>query len=173
MKRLIISMITIYYFTIGQPGLYAQDFAIKDYEFIWQVATVNNVSIRAQKTPERLGILLSSPGGRIATIFLKGSQAKAVGEVLLKAEEYHLSQLDRYKKQVKSFERDIVDTVPAGGHKVVFASTAQVKTLEIRLMQPKVFSPAVLMTMNEAIKVGKILLDAEEMVAVVSQRVRP
>jgi hypothetical protein len=159
--------------TLTLPSLYADEYMIKEYEFIWHVVTVDNVDIKIQKNPKRLGVLLSGRGGKIGTLFLTASRARAIGEVLLKAEDYYRKHQNRYEKQPKGFEKDQVDTVPAGGHKVIFASKAKVKELEIRVMQPKFISAIVLMTQDEAIRTGKYLLDAEKMVEMVDQRVRP
>ena len=159
--------------TLIRASLYADEYMIKEYEFIWHVVTVDNVDIKIQKNPTRLGVLLSGRGGKIGTVFLTATRAKAIGEVLLKAEDYYRKQLELYEKQPKGFKKDLVDTVPAGGHKVIFAFTAKIKGFEVRVMQPKLISPIVLITKDGAVKLGKYLLDAEKMVEMVDLRVQP
>ena len=160
-------------FALIFPGHSAGEYVIKEYEFIWHVVTVGGVDIKIQKNPTRLGVLLSSRGGKIATLFLEPIQAITIGEVLLKAEDYHQQLVNSYNKQVKGFEKDVIETVPAGEHKVIFSLTAKGKTFEIKIMAPRIFSAAVLMQTDEAIKVGKYLLDAEKMAKQVNQRIRP
>ncbi|MBW1697792.1 MAG: hypothetical protein JRH18_10570 [Deltaproteobacteria bacterium] len=159
-------------FALIFPEHSAGEYVIKEYEFIWHVATVGGVNIKIQKNPARLGVLLSGRGGKIATLFLEPIQAVSIGKVLVKAQHYHQQLVDSYKKQVKGFEKDIINTVPAGGHKVIFSLTEKGKKFEIRIMTPKIFSPVVLMQTDEALKVGKYLLDARKMAELVNQRVK-
>ena len=159
-------------FALIFPEHSAGDYVIKEYEFIWHVATVGGVNIKIQKNPARLGVLLSSRGGKIGTLFLEPIQAVNIGKVLVKAQQYHQQLVDSYRKQVKGFEKDIIRTVPAGGHKVIFSLTEKGKKFEIRIMTPKIFSPIVLIQTGEAVKVGKYLLDSKKMAEQVNQRVK-
>ena len=118
-------------------------------------------------------MLLSSRGGRIATLFLEPFQAIAIGEVLLKTEEYRQKLTRSHEKQLKGFEKDVIETVPAGGHKVIFSLTSKGKTFEIRIMTPRIFGPAVLVAPADAGKVGNYLLEAEIMTKQVDERVLP
>jgi hypothetical protein len=159
--------------TLIVPSLCADEYNIADYEFIWNLATVDSVDVKIQKVPSRLGVLLSGRGGKMGMVFLTAPRAKAIGEVLLKTEEYYRKHHRSYEKQPKGFEKDIVDTVPAGGHKVVFAFRAKIKGFEVRIMQPKLISPIVLLTREGAPIIGGYLVDAEKLVEMVDQRVQP
>ena len=94
--------------TLILPSLYADEYMIKEYEFIWHLVTVDNVDIKIQKTPKRLGVLLSGRGGKIGTLFLTASRARTIGEALLKAEEYDRKHQNRFEKQPKGFEKDLL-----------------------------------------------------------------
>jgi hypothetical protein len=148
------------------------EYIIKEYDFVWHVVTVGGIDIKIQKNPTRFGVLLSSRGGKIATLFLEPIQAIAIGEALLKAEDYHQQVITSYNQQVKGFEKDIIKTVPAGGHKVIFSLTQKGGTFEIKIMAPKMFSPAVLVEPENAEKVGNYLIEAEIMTKQVEKHVR-
>ena len=143
----------------------AADFVIKDYTFTWRVAETGHVKMAIQKQRGGIDVILRSMGGRLATLFLLPSQAKAIGEVLTKAEYY-------YSKHKKSKDLESKDTVPVGEYQVTFSSS-QGEDFEIRVNKPKIFSAAVLLTKEEALRICEYLKKAEEMAAFVDKRIEP
>ena len=108
---------------------------------------------------------LISPGGKLARLSIPPSQTKAIGEVLLKTEEY-------YNKQEKSGEMKAKDVVSTGDYKVSFSSSKS-RAFQVSLAASKVLGSAVLMGKDQASKVGEYLINAEKMVALVNERVTP
>ena len=143
----------------------AKDFVIKDYGFTWVVARTGDVSMQIQKKPGNISVILSSLGGKIATLSMTPSEAKAIGQVLEKTEEY-------YDKQKKSDDRKSEDVVHEGQFRVYFSST-QGKNFQVSIRSSKFFSAAVLLTKDEALEMGKNLRDAEDMAAFVNRRIKP
>jgi len=143
----------------------AKGFVIKDYGFTWVVARTGDVSMQIQKKPGSTSVILSSLGGKIATLSMTPSEAKAIGGVLEKTEEY-------YDKQKKSDDRKSEDVVHEGQFRVYFSST-QGKNFQVSIRSSKFFSAAVLLTKYEALEMGKNLRDAEDMAAFVNRRIKP
>ncbi len=143
----------------------AQEYTIGDYVFTWRVAKVGDVRINIKKTSEGVWVNLISPGGKLARLSIPPSQTKAIGEVLSKTEEY-------YNSQKKSEEMKAKDEVSVGDYKVTFSSSKR-GAFQVSLAAAKVFGSAVLMGKDQALKVGKYLMDADKMVALVNERIRP
>ena len=143
----------------------AKDFVIKDYGFTWEVAKTGDVGMQIQKKPGSISVILSSLGGKIATLSMTPSEAKAIGEVLEKTEEY-------YNKQKKSDDRKSEDVVHEGQFRVYFSSS-QGKNFQVSIRSSKFFSAAVLLNRDEALEMGKHLRDAEDMAAFVNRRIKP
>ena len=143
----------------------AKDYAIKDYVVTWQAEKVGDVSMQIQKRPGSLLVILSSPGGKIATLSMTPSEAKEIGEVLGKTEEY-------YNKQKKSDDRKSEDVVRAGKFRVYFSSSRG-RNFEVSIKGSGVFSAAVLLSKDEAAEMAKHLRDAKEMAAFVDNRIKP
>jgi hypothetical protein len=143
----------------------AQEYTIGDYDFIWRVAKVGDVKIEIKKTPGGVWVNLISPGGKLARLSISPSQTKAIGEVLGKTEEY-------YNSQQKSGEMKAKDVVSMGDYKVTFSSSKS-RAFQVSLAANKVFGSAVLMSKDQASKVGEYLINAEKMVALVNERVTP
>ena len=142
----------------------AQEYTIGDYDFTWRVAKVGDVKMEIQKKPGSLLVILASPGGRLGRLSLTPSQAKAVGEVLKKTGEY-------YDKQMKNKEPNVDELASAGDYKVYFSSSRGMKfKVSVR---KSVVGAAVLMSKDQALKMGKYLGDAEKMAALVNDRVNP
>jgi hypothetical protein len=143
----------------------AQEYTIGDYDFTWRVAKVGDVRINIKKTPGGVRVNLISPGGKLARLSIPPSQTKAIGEVLGKTEEY-------YNSQKKSGEMKAKDEVSVGDYKVTFSSSKR-GAFQVSLAAAKVFGSAVLMGKDQALKVGEYLMDADKMVALVNERIRP
>lgn len=149
------------------PALsHARDFVIKDYVFSWEVTKIGNVSLKIVKEPSRTLVVLSSMGGKIATVYLTGGQAEDVGKVLEKTGEY-------YKKYKEKWDRGSSDVVKVGAYRVTFSSSEGVKDFKVTLDQDKLFSPMVHFTKESAPEIAKHLEYAEEMVAHVDKRIKP
>ena len=121
--------------------------------------------MQIQKKPGSLLVILSSPGGKLATLSLSPSEAKEIGEVLEKAEEY-------YNKQKKTDDRKSEDVVRAGKFRVNFSSS-QGKSFQVSVRGSGLFSAAVLFGKDEALEMAKHLKNAEEMAAFVDNRINP
>jgi len=143
----------------------AQEYTISDYDFTWRVAKVGKIRIIVSKTQKGVLVNLISPGGRLARFSIPPSQTKAIGEVLLKADEY-------YNKQDKSSEMTGKDVVPVGNYKVTF-STSKKGSFQVSLAEAKTVASAVLMRRDQALKIGEYLMNADKMVALVNERVNP
>jgi hypothetical protein len=108
---------------------------------------------------------LISPGGKLARLSIPPSQTKAIGEALSKSDDY-------YNKQNKSDEMKAEDVVSVGDYKVTF-STSKRGAFQVSLAAAKAFGSAVLMGKDQALKVGEYLMNADKMVALVNDRIRP
>lgn len=160
-------MFIISCFTMSFSLSNAEDYVINDYTFTWHVIQVGKVKLKIQKEEDRLTVVIGSFGGKLATLYLQPSHAKAIGEVLLKSEEY-------YQKHLKSEERDQKDSVQVGKYLVVFSSLTKGKDFEVRVRESKTFTfTSVLFSKDEAIKMAGHLMDAEKMAALVEKRIRP
>ena len=147
------------------PSAAAKDLVIKDYIFTWYVANKGDAKMEIQKSPEGLLVVLRSLGGPVAALYIPPSQAKAIGEVLKKTEDY-------YNEQKKSEDLKSSKTVPAGNYKVIFSSK-QGSNFVVEIAESKVFGSAVLWSKDAALKIGKYLREAEAMAAFADKRIRP
>lgn len=143
---------------------HAEEMKIQDYTFTWYVAKVGGIAIEIEKTRAHLLVLVKSPGGRLASLRMKPSQTRAVGEVLLTTGKYH-EQLMAMK------EREYKETVPAGDFRVTFTKTGA--DFEVKIDQPKAVSASVLLFADQAPKVGEYLMRAEAMAALVDSKINP
>ena len=143
----------------------AKDFVIKDYIFTWYVADEGNAKMEIQKSPEGLAVILKSPVGPLTTLSIPPSQAKMIGEVLKKTEDY-------YNEQKKSEDLKSSKTIPSGNYKVTFSSK-QGSNFVVEIAESKVFGSAVLWSKDAALKLGKYLSKAEAIAAFADKRIRP
>jgi len=143
----------------------AKEYIVKDYVFTWYVTKLADVTVEIQKTPRGVSVILASPGGKLGRLFIPPSQTKAIGEVLSKTEEYHIQQKN-------SEEMEARDVVPAGDYKVTFSSSKS-GSFVVTVTTAAAFSSAVLMNKNQALRIGKYLIDAQEMAALVDERINP
>lgn len=142
----------------------AQDYTISDYDFTWRVAKIGVVRMAVQKTPKGVSIVLGSSGGGLARLTMTPLQAKAIGDVLLKTGDY-------YDKQMKNQEPNAQEMVSAGDHRVYFTSSRGRK-FQVSVRKSAV-GAAVLMNKDQALKIGKYLVDSEKMAALVNDHIRP
>ena len=153
------------------------DYTIKNYRFVWHVAEAGKVKLKIQKDPTGLNVVFSSPGGKLARLALTPAQAKGIGKVLLKTNNYFNKHQNFFSQQKnkKSFlyDDEHSDKVPVGNYQVVFHSSPKGKKFEVKVSESKMFSAAVLLTKGEAQKIAKYLVDAEKMAAIVNKRIKP
>ncbi len=148
------------FFTVAN----AQEYNIANYVFTWHVAKAGDVSMEIQKRPAGVSVTLASPGAMLARLTMTPSEAKAVGEVLKNTGEY-------YDRQMKKKEPNVQEMVSAGDYKVYFSSSRGMK-FEVSVRKSAV-GAAVLLNKDQAIKMGKYLVDAEKMAALVNERIKP
>lgn len=160
---------------MATPVSHAQEFSITDYSFVWNVADAGKVSLKIRKDPEGLQVVLSSLGGRLATLHLTPSEAKAVGQILAKTEEYHAGHEKYYaqKKGTLVYENERSEKVDARNHQVTFHSSPKGKEFEVKVSERKTFSPTVLMSKEQALKMSHHLLKSPGMAEFVNARVKP
>lgn len=142
----------------------AQEYTIGDYNFTWRVAKAGDVRMNVQKNPKGVSIGLSSPGGGLARLTMTPLQAMAVGDVLKKTGGY-------YDEQMKKMDPNMEKMVSAGDHTVYFSSSRG-KNFKVSVRKSAA-GAAVLMSKDQAIKMGKYLGDAEKMAALVNDRIKP
>lgn len=150
---------------ISLPLAAAKDLVIEDYTFIWRVAKVGTANIRVEKEKSRLEIVLSAPGGKLATLHLQPSQATEIAEVLLKTEEY-------YNELKKKGQTETEIKVSAGNHEVVY-SLPRGKPFEVIIKQPKTFGAAIIVKKEEALEIGGYLRNSQKMADLVNSRIKP
>ena len=142
----------------------AKDFDIKDYIFTWYVVNEGTAKMEIQKSPEGISVILKTLGP-LTTLFIPPSQAKMIGEVLNKTQDYYI-------KQKKSDELKSSETIPLGKYKITFSSK-QGSNFIVEIAESKVFGSAVLWSKDAALKIGEYLRDAEAMAAFADKRIRP
>jgi len=146
------------------PLAHAEDFVIKDYIFTWYVVNEGTAKMEIQKSPEGLSVILKTLGP-LTTLSIPPSQAKMIGEVLKKTEDY-------YNEQKKSDDLKSSKTIPSGNYKVTFSSK-QGSNFVVEIAESKVFGSAVLWSKDAALKIGRYLRKAEAMTAFADKRIRP
>ena len=166
MWRKILLLIFLVSFTILPSQSHAEEFIINDYTFTWKASKVGNVSLRIVKDRFGTAATLSNPGGRIATLFLSGEQARAIGDALAKADFF-------YKKHKENWDRQSSDVVKAGDYRVTFASQEGGNDFSVTIDQKKKFSPAVHLRKDSALKIAGQLQKAAGMIAYVDKRIVP
>jgi hypothetical protein len=146
------------------PTAHAEDFVIKDYIFTWYVVNEGTAKMEIQKSPEGVAVILKTLGP-LTTLSIPPSQAKMIGEVLIKTEDY-------YKEQKNSDDLKSSKTIPSGSYKITFSSK-QGSNFVIEIAESKIFGSAVLWSKDEALKLGKYLRKAEAISAFADKRIRP
>ncbi len=146
------------------PLAHAEDFVIKDYIFTWYVVNEGTAKMEIQKSPEGLSVILKTIGP-LTTLSIPPSQAKMIGEVLKKKEDY-------YREQEKSDDLKSSKTIRSGRYKVTFSSK-QGSNFVVEIAESKVLGSAVLWSKDTALKLGKYLVKAEAIAAFADKRITP
>ena len=176
MNKLFWSLLTVVFALSLTPLALAEEFAVDDYTFVWNVAKEGNSALTVKKDPKGLQFLLGSLGGKMATVSMTAAEAASVGEVLLKSEEYY----DAHKKYHETnqasnkpmFNKEQQDIVKTGENQVIFYSSPRGKEFTVKVGETKTFSTMALMTKDEALKMAEYLAKAEKMAAFVDSRVK-
>ncbi len=164
-KLILILGVSGFFLTTFLPCSIAKDFAVEDYTFKWSDIQVGSVRIEFHKQKDRLGFLLSwSPHGRLSSLFLSASEAKAISKALMQADDY----LQKQKKA--SVVKPSKDAVPVEHYRVTFSSRAG-KNFKVEVDRHKAFSAIVRMNARTAMEIGKTLSKAEEMADFVNSRI--
>lgn len=92
------------------------EYIIDDYSLDWIVASPGDASLIIQKETDSLRIIFRKKTGiSFEQLYLSPSEAKEIGAVLSKTNEY-------YKKQKES-SSDVSEEIIAGDYKIVFATS--------------------------------------------------
>ena len=155
----------------------AEEYAIDDYLFVWNVVKAGNTRLKVEKSQEGLTVLLSSRGGRIATVSMAPSDAVEISRVLMETETYfqnHKKHYDQIKEKNKPLYREaLTDDVAVGEFHVVFASTPRGESFSVKVGPKKMFAPMALFTKDEALAMANYLRDAEKLAEIVNANVSP
>lgn len=158
--------IALFYLPVFQPVSPAGELVIEDYLFTWYAAKAGTVQMNIQKERDGVAVVLRSLGGKLATLYLAPSEARETGEILARAEELH-------RRHKESDDRVNEDKIEAGEIRVTFASSYKGADFEIRVNRKRFFTPTVLMYKDQAMKISRSLLKAEEMAEFVRTRIKP
>ena len=176
MKKFFSSLLTVVFLFSLTPLALAEEFAVNDYTFDWNVAKVGDAKLAVQKDPKGLRFFLGSLGGKMATVSMTAAEAAAVGSVLLKTEEYYDAHKKYYETNQASnkpmFNKEQQDIVKTGENQVVFYSSPRGKEFTVKVGETKTFSTMALMTKDEALKMGAYLVKAEKMAAFINGRIK-
>jgi hypothetical protein len=165
MKRVFCLFVSICCLMTFSGVALSADFQIKDYVFTWTVFKAPDLKMDIVKKPEGVMVVLASPGGKLGRISAAPEQAKAIGEVLKKTQEY-------YKKQMSQAEPNANDLVEVGDFKVSFTSSRG-RNFGVSVTTAKVFSSAVKMSREGALAVSPYLCQAPDMTAYMNERINP
>ena len=165
MSKKVMMIVCLFCLSLFLPSAHAEDFVIKDYLFTWHIAKVGEVTMDIQKSPEGTAVVLRSLGGPLATLLIPPSQAKEIGELLNKTEDY-------YSEQKKSEDMKSSKTVFTGNYRVTFSSK-QGSSFVASIAEFKVLGAAVLLGKDPAVEIGTYLRKAPEMAALVNDRIKP
>ena len=137
-----------------------------------------NVAFKLQKDPEGIFCILSSLGGKLATLKLTPTKSIKIGQVLLTANDYYKKHQDFYKQEKEkytiAYNEEHYDKVDVDGHKVIFHSQPKGTPFEVRVSEDKTFAVvAVILDRDQAVKIGKYMVDSEELASIVQAHVKP
>ncbi len=167
MKKWVWGAWTVVFVLSLAPGAMAQKFAFEDYGFVWNVAREGGVTLSVQKDPGGLQILLGSRGGKVATVSLTPAEAVAVGEILLKTDSFHDEHRSFYVANQTgnkvAFNQEKSDTVKTDTCQVVFRSAPKGQDFSVRVGKAKTFTTMALMSREEALKMGALLVKGQAM----------
>ena len=178
MSKKIFLIVPILTLSIFLSQAQAEKYAIQDYVFVWNVAQEGNVALKLQKDPEGIFCILSSLGGKLATLKLTPTKSIKIGQVLLTANDYYKKHQDFYKQEKEkytiAYNEEHYDKVDVDGHKVIFHSQPKGTPFEVRVSEDKTFAVvAVILDRDQAVKIGKYMVDSEELASIVQAHVKP
>ena len=165
MSKKIIMIFCLFFVGLLSPSANAENFVINDYLFTWHITKAGDVTMDIQKSPKGIAVVLKSLGGPLATLDIPPSQAKEIGKVLKKTDDY-------YNEQKKSDDLKSSKTVPVGDYRITFSSK-QGSSFVARIAESKAFGAAVLLGKDPAKKIGDYLIKAPKMAAFVDRRIKP
>ncbi|MCP4694094.1 MAG: hypothetical protein GY859_39025 [Desulfobacterales bacterium] len=176
MHRNLISILVVIMALVAASAAGAEEFSVKDYEFVWKVAKVGGVSLALTKNPEGPALVMTGFGGGLATVALSPPDAEAVGKMLLKAGDYYDGHQKYYNDSKDSnkgrYRKEYSETVAAGGHQVIFFSTPRGAKFIVKVGKAKTFASMVQMSKDDALKIGGWLVKAEEMTAYINSKIK-
>jgi hypothetical protein len=163
-KKYLISALIVS-FAVFFSSAYTQDFSINDYVFIWNVAKEGRAEVKVQKDPNGVSILLGYGGG-LGTIAIPPAEANAIGEILLKTEEYY-GQFEKYfeERQHKITGKDFTKVEKIKDYEVWFYSEAKRKNFQVKISQAKAFKSMANLTKDEAVKIREHLMKSKKLAA--------
>ena len=154
---------------------HADEFTLMTYTFTADVTKAGRVSLRVEKDPGGLNLLVSSAGGALATVRIPPEKAKAVGGVLMQAEEYYEKHQQYYEQRKNTsaplYRKELSEIVKVEGYQVIFESTPRGEDFSVKVGRTKPFSPMALMTREEALGIGQALQKGEELAAFINRNI--
>jgi hypothetical protein len=165
LKKLSLAFFCVMFCLSMVPVLtHAKDFVVESYDFTWNVAKAGDVVLEVKRDQDRIGVSLrNTMGRRLTTLFMSASEARAIGQILMKAEEYC--------KQAQDSKPRAPKVVMAGDYRVTF-TLVFTNNFDIEVERHKMFSPSVRMSKGQALQIGKYMLEAKEMVAFLERRMK-
>lgn len=163
-KKIFISLVSLFCFFSFSIPCGAENYDIKDYTVTWRVAKVGFVKMAIEKENNRLFVILSSLGGRIATVYLGASEAKKIGDLLLKTGDY-------YEMLKKSDDSEPYKEIKGGTFRVVFSSSPGGKDFNVKVTKSSIIGPTALLTKEEALKIAEYLRNADKMTVFFNDRI--
>ena len=163
-KKTFISLVAIFCFFSFSIPCGAENYTFKDYTVTWRVVKVGFVKMVIEKENNRLYVILSSLGGRIATLYLGASEAREIGELLLKTK-------DHYEMLEKSDDSDPYKEIKGRTFRIIYSSSPGRKDINVKVTKSSIIGPTVLMTKEEAIKIAEYLKNADKMAAFLNDRI--
>ena len=163
-KKNFISWVSLFCFFSFSALCRAGNYPIEDYTVTWRVAKAGYVKMVIEKENDRLYIILSSPGGRIATLYLGASEAKKIGEILLKTSDY-------YEMLKKSDDSQPYKEIKGEDFRIIFSSSPGGKNFNVKVTKSSFIGPTVLINKEEALKISEYLSHADKMAAFIDNRI--
>jgi hypothetical protein len=144
----------------------AQDYTVENYSFSWPVAQTGSGVMEIYKDKSAAVVVLANRAKlTLTTLHLAPNVARQIGEVLVNTDKY-------YGRLSGSQEKKPAETVEVGSYMVNFAlNSPKQGQFEIFVQSGSKSGPGVKMYRDEAIEIGKTLLEAEKMAAFINERI--
>lgn len=124
------------------PTAISKDYVVDDYSFTWTVAESGNTSLLIEKTDEKLRVIIRKKSGiSFDLIYLSPEEAKEVGIVLAKANEFYNKQKDN--------KVDTSEIVKVGNYTVTYLTSTK-------------HGFSAIIRQSELIAIGGLVLDRKE-----------